>query len=79
MPIPPTMDELIDSLVDRIARNEFAPGSQIPSGRELAEHYDVSTATIQRAVAILRRRGVLVGRPGRGVFVAETPPVQDIK
>jgi GntR family transcriptional regulator len=74
MPIPPTMDELIADIVGRIARNEYPPGSQLPPGREMAEHYNVSTATIQRAVSTLRKRGVLVGRPGRGVFVAETQP-----
>lgn len=71
MPIPPTMEELINDLVARIERQEFPPGSQLPSGRELANHYGVSPATIQRATATLRRRGLLVGRPGRGVFVAE--------
>jgi GntR family transcriptional regulator len=65
------MEELIDDLLMRIDRKEFPPGSQLPSGRELADRYGVSPATIQRATATLRRRGVLVGRPGRGVFVAE--------
>ncbi|PYC65799.1 hypothetical protein C7C45_27495 [Micromonospora arborensis] len=47
------------------------PGSLLPSGRVLADEYDVSQSTISRAVATLRKQGVLVGRPGRGVFVAE--------
>ncbi|MEU5939549.1 winged helix-turn-helix domain-containing protein [Micromonospora sp. NPDC047548] len=72
MPIPPTMDELIKDLLKRIEAGEFQPGSQIPSTQELADHYDVSVSTIHRAVATLRKQGVLVGRPGRGVFVAES-------
>ena len=71
VPIPLTMDELIDDLLARIDRKEFPPGSQLPSGQQLADHYGVSPATIQRATARLRQRGVLVGRPGRGVFVAD--------
>ncbi|MFI2665684.1 MULTISPECIES: winged helix-turn-helix domain-containing protein [Micromonospora] len=71
MPIPPTMDELLDDLMRRIEEGEFPPGSQLPSGRALAAEYDVSHSTINRAWATLRKRGVLVGRPGRGVFVAE--------
>lgn len=71
VPIPPTMDELIEDLVRRIEQGVFPPGTKIPSGRELADHYDVSPSTIARAIATLRQRGVLVGRPGRGVFVAE--------
>ncbi|MEU9824747.1 winged helix-turn-helix domain-containing protein [Micromonospora chersina] len=72
MPIPPTMNELIEDLLRRIKEGEFQPGSQIPSTQQLSDHYDVSVSTIHRAVATLREQGVLVGRPGRGVFVAES-------
>ncbi|ABP56383.1 transcriptional regulator, GntR family [Salinispora tropica CNB-440] len=73
VPIPPTMNELISDLLKRIEVGELRPGSQIPSTQELSDHYDLSLSTIHRAVARLREQGVLVGRPGRGVFVAERP------
>ncbi|MEU7926560.1 winged helix-turn-helix domain-containing protein [Micromonospora sp. NPDC049107] len=72
MPIPPTMDELINDLLRRVEVGEFQLGSKIPSTQQLSDHYDVSVSTIHRAVAVLREQGVLVGRPGRGVFVAES-------
>ncbi|GGM33393.1 hypothetical protein GCM10011608_17340 [Micromonospora sonchi] len=72
MPIPPTMDELLEDLLSKIKDGTYPPGSQLPSGRALADEYDVSQSTISRAVARLRDQGVLVGRPGRGVFVAES-------
>ncbi|MBQ1072679.1 winged helix-turn-helix transcriptional regulator [Micromonospora sp. C31] len=65
------MDELLADLVKKIKDGAYPPGSQLPSGRALADEYDVSQSTISRAVARLREQGVLVGRPGRGVFVAE--------
>ncbi|WP_341721112.1 winged helix-turn-helix domain-containing protein [Micromonospora sp. FIMYZ51] len=65
------MDELLDALLGKIKDGTYPPGSQLPSGRKLAAEYDVSQSTISRAVATLRKQGVLVGRPGRGVFVAE--------
>ncbi|MEV4756793.1 winged helix-turn-helix domain-containing protein [Micromonospora sp. NPDC049559] len=71
MPIPPTMDELIADILDRIKRGEFPPASQLPSTQQLADHYDISPSTVARAVKRLRQQGVLVGRPGRGVFVAD--------
>ncbi|MGY0006548.1 GntR family transcriptional regulator [Micromonospora sp. I033] len=67
------MDELLDDLLKKIKNGNYPPGSQLPSGRVLADEYDVSQSTISRAVARLREQGVLVGRPGRGVFVAESP------
>ncbi|MCG5462759.1 winged helix-turn-helix domain-containing protein [Micromonospora sp. NPDC053740] len=66
------MDELLDDLLKKIKSGAYSPGSQLPSGRVLADEYDVSQSTISRAVAKLRKQGVLVGRPGRGVFVAES-------
>ncbi|MFG2053934.1 winged helix-turn-helix domain-containing protein [Micromonospora sp. NPDC048930] len=66
------MDELLDDLLKKIKNGTYPPGSQLPSGRESADAYDVSQSTISRAVARLREQGVLVGRPGRGVFVAES-------
>ncbi|MFI6160453.1 GntR family transcriptional regulator [Micromonospora sp. PTRAS2] len=71
MPIPPTMNELLEDLVRRIDEGEWPRGAQLPPGHVLADEYDVSLSTINRAWATLRKRGVLVGRPGRGVFVAE--------
>ncbi|MFG1953156.1 GntR family transcriptional regulator [Micromonospora sp. NPDC048830] len=67
------MNELLADLEKKIKDGTYPPGSQLPSGRALAASYDVSQSTISRAVARLRDEGVLVGRPGRGVFVAESP------
>ncbi|MGW4295566.1 winged helix-turn-helix domain-containing protein [Micromonospora chersina] len=66
------MDELLADLLMKIKNGTYPPGSQLPSGRELADAYDVSQSTISRAVARLREQGALVGRPGRGVFVSES-------
>ncbi|MFG1776552.1 GntR family transcriptional regulator [Micromonospora sp. NPDC049051] len=66
------MDELLADLLKKIKDGAYPAGSQLPSGRALAAEYDVSQSTISRAVARLREQGVLVGRPGRGVFVAES-------
>ncbi|WP_434742606.1 GntR family transcriptional regulator [Micromonospora sp. SH-82] len=71
MPIPPTMSELLDDHVKRIEKGEWPPGTQLPAAHMLADEYNVSLSTINRAWATLRKQGVLVGRPGRGVFVAE--------
>lgn len=50
---------------------EMAAGSQLPSYRELQQRYRLSPATVQRLLADLTRRGLVVTRPGSGTFVAE--------
>lgn len=64
-----TYEQIADDLAERIATGEYPPGSRLPSNRELAALYSVSTATIERVQIVLRERGLTVGYPGRGVFV----------
>ena len=46
------------------------PDSKLPSYRELQQRYRLSPATVQRMLADLARRGLLVTRPGSGTFTA---------
>ncbi|WP_406429167.1 GntR family transcriptional regulator [Streptomyces sp. NBC_01589] len=66
-------EEIAESLRARIAAGEFAPGATIPSGRDLAEQWDVSRATAIKAVDVLRNDGVVVAKQGTGFVVTETP------
>lgn len=66
-------EEIAESLRARIAAGEFAPGATIPSGRDLAEQWDVSRATAIKAVDVLRSDGVVVAKQGTGFVVTETP------
>ncbi|MFD9832582.1 GntR family transcriptional regulator [[Kitasatospora] papulosa] len=66
-------EEIAEFLRARIAAGEIAPGKTIPSGRELAEQWDVSRATAVKAVDVLRNDGVVVAKQGTGFVVTETP------
>ncbi|MFH9195894.1 GntR family transcriptional regulator [Streptomyces anulatus] len=66
-------EEIAEFLRARIAAGEIAPGATIPSGRELAEQWDVSRATAIKAVDVLRNDGVVVAKQGTGFVVTETP------
>uniref|UniRef100_A0AAU3GUC8 GntR family transcriptional regulator n=1 Tax=Streptomyces sp. NBC_01401 TaxID=2903854 RepID=A0AAU3GUC8_9ACTN len=66
-------EEIAESLRARIAAGEFDPGETIPSGRDLAEQWDVSRATAIKAVDVLRNDGVVVAKQGTGFVVTETP------
>ncbi|MGH7882838.1 MAG: GntR family transcriptional regulator [Candidatus Dormibacteraceae bacterium] len=56
-----------------IREGRLAPGSQIPSERELVDRYGVAPQTARQAVALLKTEGLVIGRTGRGVFVREQP------
>ncbi len=46
------------------------PDSKLPSYRQLQQRYRLSPTTVQRMLADLARRGLLVTRPGSGTFTA---------
>ncbi len=61
-----------------LAANEWSPGEQLPTERELAARYGCSLITVRRALDDLAREGRLERTRGRGTFVTEPPIVRDI-
>lgn len=73
MPIPTGgYREVAEDIAARIKSGEYPPGERLPTYRELADLYQVSVTTVQRAVIILQDRGMIVGLQGRGLWVAES-------
>ncbi|MET9884241.1 PLP-dependent aminotransferase family protein [Streptomyces sp. NPDC006430] len=60
--------ELAESL--RSELNRYSVGGKLPSSRALVERYRVSPVTVSRALAQLAAEGLVVTRPGAGVFRA---------
>jgi GntR family transcriptional regulator len=58
-------------ILRRLAEQELAPGSPIPSERDLAERYGVSRITVRAAVGQLVAEGLLTRAKGRGTFTAQ--------
>lgn len=65
-------EEIAESLRVRMANGEFPPGAMLPSGRDLAEQWQVSRATVVKAMDVLRNDGMVEARQGSGFVVAET-------
>ncbi|TYL45601.1 PLP-dependent aminotransferase family protein [Nocardioides sp. BGMRC 2183] len=63
-------DSSWQTVADQLAAELTAlpPGARIPSQRELVARFNVSATTVARAVATLRRRGLVESRPGAGSF-----------
>jgi GntR family transcriptional regulator len=62
--------DIADDIESRIHRGEYPPGSALPSAAGLADIYKVSKATAERALALLKDRGLTEGVVGVGTFVA---------
>jgi DNA-binding GntR family transcriptional regulator len=57
-------------LRERIAAGIYEPGVRVPGVADLAREFGVSTITVRRAVRDLSLEGLLIGRQGLGLFVA---------
>lgn len=55
----------------RVEEGEYPAGSTIPSESSLVRSFGVSAITVRRAIMELMFEGVLYGRQGLGVFVAD--------
>ncbi|GGZ19114.1 GntR family transcriptional regulator [Streptomyces poonensis] len=66
-------EQIAEDLRTRIANGEFGANDLLPSGRDLAEQWGVSRATVVKAYDVLRGDGLVVARQGAGFTVAETP------
>jgi DNA-binding transcriptional MocR family regulator len=59
-----------------IAGGELAPGSRLPTVRELAAALDISPATVAAAYRTLRQRGLVSANTRRGTVVSAQPPLR---
>jgi DNA-binding GntR family transcriptional regulator len=58
-----------DHIQARVEAGELAPGSRLPSERDLAAGYGTAVGTVRQAIAELRSRGVVVTLPAKGTYV----------
>lgn len=65
----PTSVRVAASIRAAILTGEFAPGSQLPTGNELADFFGVSRMTVHTAIRVLRDEGFVRSRAGSGVYV----------
>jgi GntR family transcriptional regulator len=71
-----TLYSRVESILrNRILSGQYEPGEKLPTVNEMASQFEVSKITVRGAVERLQREGLLLGRSGKGVFVAEDIPV----
>jgi len=60
--------QVANAIATRIEIGEIT--HKLPAERALAEEYGVAYQTVRHAMAVLRERGLIITRQGRGTFVA---------
>lgn len=76
MPFRPVSPEKLSTAVVRqveelILKGILQPGKRLPSERELASRLDVSRPSLRDAIGQLQEAGLLIAKPGAGIFVAD--------
>jgi len=67
--VVPVYEQIADVIAAQIASGELAPGARVPSESTLTQRFEVSRDTARRAVELLRQRGLVETRSGKGSYV----------
>lgn len=70
--------ELAERLRSEIERGERAPGSKLPSYRDLAAELGLAINTVRDSLRALEQQGVVSIEHGRGAFVAKQAEEVDV-
>jgi DNA-binding LacI/PurR family transcriptional regulator len=70
---PAVYKQIETSLRKRIRDGHWVAGTMLPSRRDLAKEFGVSSVTVERAITRLIADGILRADDRRGTFVTETP------
>ncbi len=62
--------QIMEQIRHKVAVDDWPPGTEIPSIRQLAADLSVSVITVKRAYLELEREGVIATHQGRGSFVS---------
>ena len=65
----PLYEQLVEQLRKQIVLGNAAPGSPLPSVRQLSVELGVNPNTIQKAYREMKQEGLIVSLPDRGSFV----------
>ena len=75
----PIYQQIVEQLEKAVVSGEYKPGEKLPSVRELASAAGVNPNTMQRAMAELEKRGLVVTQRTSGRSVTEDRSAIDEK
>ncbi len=72
-------DDIIDWLLDYIARNRIGIGDALPKEIEIAKDCDASRSTVREALSALKALGVIRSRRRGGIRLMRTPAIVGLR
>jgi GntR family transcriptional regulator len=69
----PYYAQVADAMRERIVKEAWPIGTQIPTLPALAQEFGVGLITVRQAVALLKNEGLLMPEQGRGTYVQNKP------
>lgn len=74
----PKYKQIVDSIIDGIARGDLKIGQKIPSINELSEECYLSRDTVEKAYRLLKEKKIIVSVKGKGYYTARTDLISRI-
>lgn len=74
----PLYSQVRERLRERIVDGTYEPEARLPAESEISAIFSVSRITVRQALADLQHEGLIVKVPGKGTFVAQPKPTQDL-
>ncbi len=65
--------QIAETIRRRVASGELQPGDKLPPMRIMAQDWNCTPGTANRAYQILTQEGLVVGQRGKGTIVAQSP------
>ena len=66
----PIYEQIKNSIIEQIIKNELKEDEAIPSIRNLAQDIKISVMTVKKAYDELEQEGYIISRQGKGTYVA---------
>ena len=75
---PPPYQQIVDVIRERITSGQLAPGTRVPSTRQIVAEWGVAMATASKVLTTLAAEGLVQARPGYGTVVASAAPTREL-